>query len=265
MLKKIILHRASFHADELTACALLKVFTDDTYIISRIPHQAEIPSDADFVIDIGRKYDGINLFDHHQREESDPMYNLSSAGLIWKYLNLSEQYPAISDFIKLIDENDVGIRKAAPFEYPRIIGSYNTDNIYDDAAQLTAFYKAMDVAVTVITSMRDYQDKLHHTEQAINNLLAEHTTGNILVASEYLIGWDKFLNVETTPHIRCLVWPKENSSEYQAQVIPTKSGEYGLHGSRFEPDESMTFVHSNGFFCVSPDEQTMLTYLNKDT
>jgi len=54
------------HADEVTAIALLKVFTDDEIIVKRINHNTIDYDKYDMVIDMGRKFDGVKYFDHHQ-------------------------------------------------------------------------------------------------------------------------------------------------------------------------------------------------------
>lgn len=260
-IKQIITHSGQFHCDELTAIALLEVFTNDVYEVTRIPHQATIP-DADLVIDIGRILDPANgRFDHHQYEGGK-----SSAGLIWEHIGLSGDYPDISDIVDLVDQNDVGIRSAKQFELPRVIGSFNNDNIYNDEAQMASFNDALAVLVRYFSSMKEYQDKQTETKTILSALLEldqVHETG-IINTPKYLAGWDKFLNGELTPSIRCITWPADENDvhgERKAQVIPIRSGEYGLHGNRFEADDSMTFVHANGFFCVAPNYQTMENYL----
>lgn len=77
-------HDGSFHADEVSACALLLLFDlidRDKIFRSRDPNQLE---QCEFVCDVGGVYDPTQKrFDHHQREyEGD----LSSAGMIWLYL-----------------------------------------------------------------------------------------------------------------------------------------------------------------------------------
>lgn len=255
--KTIVTHSGSFHADEVTAIALLHVFTPDFYNISRVGHQDKLP-EVDFTIDIGRKLDPVKgLFDHHQYE-----LGLSSAGLIWQHLDLAEQYPGISNLINLVDQNDVGIKKALPHEYSRIIGAYNSNDIYNDNIQMRQFYKAMAIATQVLQSMKDAQDQQNETKQIILEELYKDTKHDFLELPKYLIGWDKFLNGEKTPSFRCIMWPKSEDSElWHAQILPVKSGEYEQHGRRFEPDESMEFVHSNGFFCVAKDKETMVKYL----
>lgn len=77
-------HDGSFHADEVSACALLVIF--DLIDRGKI-HRTRDPEDltrCEFVCDVGGEYDPARKrFDHHQVEYSG---ELSSAGMVWKYL-----------------------------------------------------------------------------------------------------------------------------------------------------------------------------------
>lgn len=77
-------HDGSFHADELSACALLLVFDlidRDKIVRTRDPKLLE---SCEFVCDVGGVYDpNTKRFDHHQLDYTGP---LASAGMIWKYL-----------------------------------------------------------------------------------------------------------------------------------------------------------------------------------
>lgn len=77
-------HDGSFHADEVTACALLFVFGQidkDKIVRSR---DLEVLADCEYVCDVGGVYDPRQKrFDHHQSEYTG---DLSSAGMIWLYL-----------------------------------------------------------------------------------------------------------------------------------------------------------------------------------
>lgn len=77
-------HDGTFHADEVTACALLMLFgliDEDKIIRTRDLH---LLSTCEYVCDVGGVYDPKNkLFDHHQVDYQGP---LSSAGMILKYL-----------------------------------------------------------------------------------------------------------------------------------------------------------------------------------
>ncbi|NGX37006.1 MAG: hypothetical protein K1000chlam2_00154 [Chlamydiae bacterium] len=105
-------HDGSFHADEVSACALLLVFDlidRDQIHRTRDP---EVLGNCEFVCDVGGVYDPKKKrFDHHQLEYED---DLSSAGMIWQYLrdqNIADQalYTYINQTIIIgIDAHDNG-------------------------------------------------------------------------------------------------------------------------------------------------------------
>ena len=77
-------HDGSFHADEVTACALLLVFDlidFNSIVRSRDP---EVLQSCEYVCDVGGIYDPAKKrFDHHQISYDG---DLSSAGMILMYL-----------------------------------------------------------------------------------------------------------------------------------------------------------------------------------
>ena len=77
-------HDGSFHADEVTACALLLLFQQiDRDKILRTRDQEKL-AQYEYVCDVGGIYDPVHKrFDHHQ---SNYRGNLSSAGMVWNYL-----------------------------------------------------------------------------------------------------------------------------------------------------------------------------------
>jgi uncharacterized UPF0160 family protein len=77
-------HDGSFHADEVTACALLLLFDKiDMEEVVRSRHLNQLET-CEYVCDVGGVYDSKQKrFDHHQ---SDYKGSLSSAGMILKYL-----------------------------------------------------------------------------------------------------------------------------------------------------------------------------------
>lgn len=77
-------HDGSFHADEVTACALALVFglVDRDKIIRT--RDLRVLEECEYVCDVGGVYDPtLKRFDHHQSEYTG---ELSSAGMIWLYL-----------------------------------------------------------------------------------------------------------------------------------------------------------------------------------
>lgn len=77
-------HDGTFHADEVTACALLSLF--DLVDVQKIvrTRDPQLLDKCEFVCDVGGIYDPAQkLFDHHQVEYDG---NLSSAGMVLLYL-----------------------------------------------------------------------------------------------------------------------------------------------------------------------------------
>lgn len=77
-------HSGTFHADDVTACALLVLFDlIDRDKIFRSRDLKEIEK-CEYVCDVASLYDPkTKRFDHHQNEYKG---SLSSAGMVWKYL-----------------------------------------------------------------------------------------------------------------------------------------------------------------------------------
>jgi uncharacterized UPF0160 family protein len=91
IIKSIITHSGSFHADESLAIFMLKTlpkYKDHSIIRTRNP---AVIAEGDIVVDVGGEYNpATNRYDHHQRgfvETYSPAYDvkLSSAGLIYKH------------------------------------------------------------------------------------------------------------------------------------------------------------------------------------
>lgn len=83
-------HSGSFHADDVFAVAILKIWAEQNNRRLKVvrTRDPEIIEEADFVVDVGEKYDPEkNRFDHHQpgaptRENGIPY---AAIGLVWKH------------------------------------------------------------------------------------------------------------------------------------------------------------------------------------
>ncbi len=153
-------HSGSFHADDVTACALLLYFEfidKDKIIRTRDPNKL---ATCDFVCDVGLEYDtSRRRFDHHQADYDG---DLSSAGMIVKYLVDNK---IISDGLYIylnsiliygIDQIDNG-RWEPKFGYcsfSQIISYFipvsyqSTQDQYDDA-----FIEAVEFTYNILTKM----------------------------------------------------------------------------------------------------------------
>jgi len=254
---KIATHNKTFHADEVTAIALLKIFVNKNIKVSRLDHETTDFNAFDMVVDIGRKFDNKKYFDHHQYKGGK-----SSAGLIWGYLGLEKEYPKISKLIKLVDDNDVGIAKAKPFEYSSLIKCFNCRDIYSKE-QDEQFEKAVEFATDILNSMIDMQEQIKEAEKIVRDSFMFDNNPNIIELSSFTPHWGSFINAQTTPHIKAVVWEDEHEKNWKVK-IPSKSvGSFELNAKSFKPDNSMIFVHSAGHFAIAKDEQTMKDFLKK--
>lgn len=90
LLKKLVTHNATFHLDDIFACATLSMLLEskgEKFEIIRTRDE-DIIKHGDYVFDIGGSYDSEkNRFDHHQHGGAGERTNhipYSSFGLVWK-------------------------------------------------------------------------------------------------------------------------------------------------------------------------------------
>lgn len=112
VLRSVGVHDGMFHADEVTACALLVLFNlvDEEKIVRT--RDSDKLAQCEYVCDVGGIYDPEQkLFDHHQISYQGP---LSSAGMILTYLrdknviDLEEHLFFQGSLMRGVDEHDNG-------------------------------------------------------------------------------------------------------------------------------------------------------------
>jgi uncharacterized UPF0160 family protein len=143
-------HDGSFHADEVTACALLILFNlVDKDKVVRTRESSKL-ADCEFVCDVGGVYDPKKkLFDHHQ---ADYQGLFSSAGMILLYLKeekiiTSQFYDFINNaIIRGVDDHDNGRPPKMPgvCSFSHVIANF-TPVAYevDEQTQQQAFTEAL--------------------------------------------------------------------------------------------------------------------------
>lgn len=143
-------HDGTFHADEITACALLMLFNlidEDKIIRTRDLH---LLANCEYVCDVGGIYDSAQkLFDHHQVDYQGP---LSSAGMVLQYLkdihvlNLKEYHFFNHSLVMGVDAHDNGRDPLTPgyCSFSHVISNF-TPIRHDCSAeeQNQAFHRAL--------------------------------------------------------------------------------------------------------------------------
>lgn len=141
------IHDGMFHADEVTACALLILFDqiDEEKIIRT--REPDILATCEFVCDVGGVYDpAIKHFDHHQ---VDYQGALSSAGMILRYLKeqgiISEEiYHFFNNaLVKGVDDHDNGLDPQIPgvCTYSHILANFTPVHYEAEPEELEACFR----------------------------------------------------------------------------------------------------------------------------
>jgi len=171
-------HDGSFHADDVTACALLLYFDlIDKDKIIRTRSYAKLDT-CEFVCDVGGIYDpSKKRFDHHQATYEGV---LSSAGMICQYLNEEKVIPDTlfeylkERFIHGVDEVDNGIR-FPPYghaDFSAVVANFipisyeATDEEMDEA-----FFNAVEFALGFIEKQVKKYQYLEQCKETVSEVM----------------------------------------------------------------------------------------------
>jgi uncharacterized UPF0160 family protein len=198
-------HDGTFHADEVTACALLLLFDlidKDKIKRTRDPNSL---SKCDYVCDVGGIYDpAIRRFDHHQ---SNYQGSLSSAGMILQYLRDEEildkeLYQELKEeLVKGVDAHDNGIELAPkgvmtfshcvsnfqPISYESSIKDYHH-----------RFFDALDFAFGQLKSMKERFEYIKSFRGKVESVMAE--SSYVLIFEESLPWLENFFHLGGDKH-----------------------------------------------------------------
>lgn len=250
---RVVTHKGRFHFDEVLAIGMLTVFggykptvirTRDINIIN------EEKANGSFIIDVGMEFDGIRLFDHHHDSSLR-----SSAGLIFDFLKLEDQYPELTELVIMADLHDLGIKQAGKFEMPIIVSNFNGIPERDDID----FNSALEFTIRMLNSIKHAQEKLEKTRLICE--IAEEIVPGILFVDSNPGKWDVFINGKTRPDIKAVAWLDRHQGKYKIQVTPVDIDSFELHGHKLHSSDLMEFVHNNGFLAVAKDFKSLLAYI----
>lgn len=167
-------HDGTFHADEVTACALLVIFgLVDRDKIQRTREVIKL-NQCEYVCDVGGIYDASQkLFDHHQAEYQG---RLSSAGMVLSYLKelfiLDEQvyHHFNNNLISGVDDHDNGLDPQIPgiCTYSHVMANFTPiQHDVKPEEQEAAFNRALDFAIGHIQRMWDRYQYVHSCREDV--------------------------------------------------------------------------------------------------
>jgi uncharacterized UPF0160 family protein len=172
-------HDGTFHADEVTACALLLLFgLIDRVKIVRTRDQERLAS-CEYVCDVGGIYNPkAKRFDHHQVEYAG---ELSSAGMVWQYLReqeiIDEQtYQFFNRSLIIgVDAHDNGkvIQETGTCTFSHVIANF-VPSIYDadPLLQEEAFFQALDFVLGHLKRLLERWRYIQHCRQKVAEAMA---------------------------------------------------------------------------------------------
>ena len=290
-LTAVITHFGQFHADEVTATALLRSFyVKNDMLVVRVPHQTNISEVEEllkphcgevFTLDVGRVYDPSGLkFDHHQYSKDE--CKLSSAGMIYKWLKekglVSKRVTVeLDSVIEAIDANDIGIRPFQPGELAWVISNLNADNVYDIAVQNNQFSKAVGLVSEVLNSIKT---KAEAMDTAIEELksskvfkLKEDDKFSVAEIPEDAeaanrIWYNVIHEVPEMEQVDLVIRFNKQANEWNAQTVSLPNDQFAKKGRRIQVvnplPEGIKFVHKGEFFMVAETKEALLDYLKNN-
>lgn len=171
-------HDGTFHADEVTACALLILFGQidkDKVVRTRDP---QLLGTCEYVCDVGGVYDpSKKLFDHHQLDYKGPM---SSAGMVLLYLKdrgilSNHEYDFFNRTLIIgVDDHDNGRDPQinGVSTYSNIIASF-TPFVHDPESEIlnAAFFDALHFAVGYLTRIHQRHIYILSCQQTVVDVM----------------------------------------------------------------------------------------------
>lgn len=198
-------HDGRFHADEVTAAALLTHFglvTRAGVVRTRDP---KILDTCEYVCDVGGIYDpNKKLFDHHQVDYVGP---LSSAGMILQYLkdcdiiSQSLYHHIYNDLVQGVDAYDNGKELLGPHvtTFSHVISNFNSI-IYDATSEeeTTAFFDALSFVEGHIGRMID---RFNYVQSCREDVKEAMQKGKKVLFFDRSIPWmDTFFDLDGEKH-----------------------------------------------------------------
>lgn len=249
-MKKILTHAGTFHADEISAIALLLLVYPGAEVTRTYDADTVKAAQADpntFVVDIGREYKpGMLNFDHHQDDQL-PASNM----LVLDYLvkngviqprqgELLEKY--FFDYISQVDCGQVVEKVGAIPTISGIIRACN--NLPEDVAFPTALSivrAALDAQMATVDRRIKSEPIWAAAQRAQDKRIVIHDS------PEHIVGWHELAEEEgvvflVTPNARGGY--QVTSRESELFPIPVQAAQ--------------AFRHNSGFLAAYPDRETAI-------
>lgn len=234
----LLTHDDRFHADDVFATAVTKMFFGDkitNVVRSRDP---ELIKSADIVLDVGGENNPSKLrFDHHQPEGAGVRDNgipYASFGLVWKEwgANLcggSQEAAKIvdSNLVSPIDAGDNGFsivdrREGLPREYSiaSMVTSFGSTWKESDDLYRTNFDILVDFAQKILEREISQAVAKVEAEPLIESAFENAEDKRILILDEY---WPWKTYIEKYPEVLFVVSPSKQGDKWRVNAVQEES------------------------------------------
>tara|TARA_R110002096_G_scaffold44526_13_gene120506 strand:- start:92872 stop:93729 length:858 start_codon:yes stop_codon:yes gene_type:complete len=281
MALQLATHNGPFHADDVLAAALVRVFLDAeaTVVRSRNP---EVLAKADVVFDVGGVFDvATRRFDHHQR---DYQGDRSSAGMVLDWLESDGHVSAsIAEALRFqlvdyVDAVDTGARASAGDVpcFSTMVGVL-TEQATDDSFDVwyeRAVAMAVDISSAISIGCKRSETDARAVLAAMDDAVANER--RVLFFDEYLKWKPAYFGAAGSEHpTDYVIFPGRN--DWRVVTIPVAvdskddkrklpSEWAGLEGAALEKVVGVPgarFCHKNCFIAAFENKEAALEALRK--
>lgn len=288
---KVCVHNETFHFDELLAlafCFMLGLREDVKIVRTRNPKEWE--SDNTLVLDLGRTYDGINFFDHHQdgspvrekyyclaNRDDIPKTPHCAAGIIWRDFGhlISEMYVGSEDsekFFRYIDKrlvmpvdfDDNGVElpespKILPdLTFHQMITAINYSDPNNDEEQMIRFRIALGHLRNLLKFYFEKVALKITSEKEIKKSFEDAIQNDSEVVYIQSLGWKSVLQGdddlwERSSHIKAIVGNRGEGFVILMMPLTRESPfdmRYRVPQEIKSEFPEIEFIHKSGFMCV---------------
>lgn len=284
--KIVITHNGSFHADDVFAVAVLKIFFKGQIRIVRTRDE-DLMKEGDILVDVGMKYDGRRNFDHHQATGAGQRSNgipFASFGLVWKKYgpkicgNASVAKEIDKNLVQSIDAEDNGIEilkpvfDFSPYRVANFILSFNS--VWnEDEDQNRLFAEAVKVAEKILLREIKKTKSVLIAKKIVLRTYKNSKNKEIIIFDKYY-PWKDFLFDFKKP--KFVIFPssdgrwnistvKKNRFGFESRVtFPQSWG--GLKGEDLEVASGVkgaSFCHKKLFLVVAESKESAVELAKK--
>lgn len=245
--QKILTHSGKFHADDVFAIAILKIYFNNKISVTR-SRQLDIvekfKKEDSILVDVGREYNlEKKIFDHHQEGGAGQRDNgipYASVGLIWKHYGFdiclkiaknnseiaTEIWQSIDDsFISTIDASDTGYEdyfstktNNSSFTLDKIVNVFMTDYTEDfHKISFKRFWQLVKLAEILIKRVLKINYNSLLIKDIINNFYQKAEDKRIIVLDKGY-PWKNFLVEKEEPLF--VIFPEIETTNWMIQAVP---------------------------------------------